>query len=90
MKLEKIGHLVTTDFFVKLKEVWQLMTDMFVKLQKISMKTFGFHARLMEKTADLLYKAFSQNDVRGASRPGRLIMQRYVASDGNTFEGVGV
>jgi hypothetical protein len=44
----------------------------------------------MEKTADLLYKAFSQNDLRGASRVGRQIMQRYVASDGNTFEGDGV
>jgi len=42
----------------------------------------------MEKTADLLYEAFSQNDVRGTSRAGRLIMQRCVASDGNTFERV--
>lgn len=41
----------------------------------------------MEKTADLLYKAFSQNDVRGAARAERLIMWRCVASDGNTFEG---
>ena len=28
--------------------------------------------------------------LRDASRAGRLIMQRYVASDGNTFEGDGV
>jgi len=44
----------------------------------------------MEKTADLLYTAFSQNDWSGASRAGRLITQRYVTSDGNTFEGDGV
>jgi hypothetical protein len=37
----------------------------------------------MEKTADLLYKAFLQNDLEVASRAGRLIMQRHVASGGN-------
>jgi len=54
------------------------------------METFGLSRKVYGEDTDLLYKAFSQNDLRGASRAGRRIMQRYVASDGTTFEGESV
>jgi len=76
VKLEKIGHLVTTDLFVQLK--------------KISMETFRFSREVYGEDGRFTLQSISQDDLRGASMAGRLIMQRYVASDGNTFEGVGV